>query len=123
MAELLIVKPPMVPEVAVTEPLTESPSLVTDITVLLEAERVNPLLVKLHPKVEELPPVESTLDDTVAEREVAVCSRVEMSPSAVVRRVERLDTVCVIVDMLPSAVDTLVVIPLTEVVREEILPV
>ena len=118
-----MVNPPMVPEVAVTEPLTESPSLVTDITVLLEAERVNPLLVKLHPKVEELPPDESTLDDTVAEREVAVCSRVEMSPSAVVRRVERLDTVCVIVDMLPSAVDTLVVIPLTEVVREEILPV
>ena len=123
MAELLIVNPPMVPEVAVTEPLTESPSLVTDITVLLEAERVNPLLVKLHPKVEELPPDESTFDETVADREVAVCSSVEISPSALVRRVERLDTVCVMVEMLPSAVDTLVVMPLTEVVREEILPV
>ena len=70
----------MVPEVAVTEPLTESPSLVTDITVLLEAERVNPLLVKLHPKVEELPPDESTFDETVADAmDGILCPRVIIS--------------------------------------------
>ena len=52
-----------------------------------------------------------------------VCSRVEISPSAVATRVVRLDTSWVMVEMFPSAVETLVLIPLTDVVSEEMLPV
>lgn len=74
---------------------------------------MKPLLVKLHPNEDELPPEELTLDDTVADREVAVCSRVEISPSAVSRRVESALTVWVTVLILPSAVDTRVVSPVT----------